>query len=209
MKISFAITTKNEGRYIQDLLGQLVPYCEESGDEIVVLDDFSTDEFTLSILYGYKEAGSIRLYRRQLDGDFAAHKNHLAELCAGDYIFQVDADETLHPNLLKYLHDIVDNNSGIDLYHIPRVNVVNGLTEEDRVRWGWTVNEFGWNCWPDYQGRLYRNHVDIKWVGKVHEKITGHKTHAPLPPEEEWALYHIKDVERQRKQNNFYNTIGN
>jgi glycosyltransferase involved in cell wall biosynthesis len=208
MKISFAITTKNEGQYIQDVLTQLIPHCEETGDEIVVLDDFSTDDFTLSILHGYEEAGSIRLYQRELGRDFAAHKNHLAELCAGDFIFQVDADETLHPNLLKYLHDIVDNNPEIDLYHIPRVNVVNGLTQNDINKWGWSVNEMGWVMFPDYQDRLFRNHVDIKWVGKVHEKITGHKTHAPLPAEEEWALYHIKDIDRQRRQNDFYSTIG-
>ncbi len=28
--ISFAVTTHNEGQYIQDLLDQLVPYCEKT-----------------------------------------------------------------------------------------------------------------------------------------------------------------------------------
>ena len=53
--ISFAVTTKNEGRYIQELLSQLVPFCAETGDEIVVLDDFSTDEETLNILKSIME----------------------------------------------------------------------------------------------------------------------------------------------------------
>lgn len=204
--ITFGITVKDEGAYVQDLLNQLIPYCESTGDEIVVVDDFSTDEFTRSILDANDAMGNIKLYQHALNGDFATHKNFLSEQCAGDYIFQVDADETFHPNLLTYLHDIVDNND-IDLFLIPRVNVVTGITDEDVARWGWTVNEHGWNCWPDYQHRLFRNHVDIKWEGKVHERITGHKTHAPLPAEEEWALYHIKDIERQRQQNDFYSTI--
>lgn len=204
--ISFAITTKNEGQYIQDLFDQLIPYCEKTGDEIIVLDDFSTDDFTKSILHGYDAAGTIQLHERSLDDDFASHKNYLNSLCTGKYIFQIDADEKLNSNLLNYLHDIIDNND-IDLYIIPRINIVNGLTEEDIRRWGWRVNDKGWVMWPDYQSRLYRNVESIKWEGKVHERIVGYKTMAPLPDEEEWCLYHIKEIERQRKQNNYYDTI--
>jgi glycosyltransferase involved in cell wall biosynthesis len=204
--ISFAITTHNEGQYIQDLLDQLIPYCEETGDEIVILDDFSTDEFTQSILNGYDAAGSIKLHQRKLNNDFAEHKNYLNSLCSGDYIFQIDADEKLHNNLLTYLHDVVDNND-IDVFLTPRVNVVAGLTDDDINRWNWKVNEFGWVMWPDYQTRLYRNSDTIKWSGHVHERITGHKTQAPFPAEEEWALYHIKNIDRQRKQNEFYSTL--
>ena len=205
--ISFAITTHNEGAYIQDLLDQLVPYCERTGDEIVVVDDFSTDPFTINVIEGYERAGSIKLHQRALNNDFAAHKNFLAEQCSGDYIFQVDADERLHPNMLEYIHDIVDNNTEIDLFLIPRVNVVTGLTDDDISKWGWQVNENGWVMFPDYQTRLYKNHVDIRWEGKVHERIVGYKTMAPLPAEEEWSLYHIKDIERQRRQNELYQTI--
>lgn len=206
--ISFAITTKNEGEYIQTLLDQLVPYCEQTGDEIVVLDDFSTDQFTRSILHSYDEADTIRLYEHSLNNDFATHKNYLNSMCKGEHIFQVDADETFHPNLLKYLHDIVDNNTNIDLFLIPRVNVVNGLTDEDIKEWGWSVTENGWVMWPDYQTRLYKNTPEIKWEGKVHERIVGSLTHAPLPAEEQWAIYHIKDIARQRQQNRLYETIS-
>lgn len=205
--ISFAITTHNEGQYIQDLLDQLVPYCEQTGDEIVVVDDNSTDPFTVNILEGYERSGAIKLFNHALNNDFASHKNFLTSQCTGDYIFQVDADETFNSNLLTYLHDIVDNNNEIDLFLIPRVNVVNGLTDEDIRRWGWQVNEKGWVMFPDYQTRLYRNSPDIRWEGKVHERIVGVKTTAPLPAEEEWALYHIKDIDRQRKQNDYYATI--
>lgn len=207
MKISFAITTHNEGQYIQDLLDQLVPYCEKSGDEIVIVDDNSTDPFTVNILEGYERSGSIKLFNRALNGNFAEHKNFVSEQCSGDYIFQIDADEKLHPNLLEYLHDIVENNTEIDLFLIPRVNVVTGLTDDDIRRWGWRVNEHGWVMFPDFQTRLFKNHVDIHWEGKVHERIVGFKTVAPLPEEEEWSIYHIKDIERQRKQNDFYSTI--
>jgi glycosyltransferase involved in cell wall biosynthesis len=204
--ISFAITTHNEGEYIRDLFDQLVPHCEQTGDEIVVVDDNSTDPFTLNLLYDYADRNIIQLYSHELNHDFGAHKNFLNSKCNGKYIFQVDADEKFNPNLLTYIHDIIDNND-IDLYMIPRVNVVNGLTDEDIRRWGWRINDKGWVMFPDYQTRLYKNIPEIKWEGKVHERIVGYKTTAPLPEEEEWCLYHIKDIDRQRKQNDYYDTI--
>jgi glycosyltransferase involved in cell wall biosynthesis len=213
-KTSFAITTHNEGEYIQRLLDQLIPHCRATGDEMVILDDYSDDEETKWILSGITRSSVVdgdtfrlRLASRKLNGDFAAHKNHLNAICRGEYIFQIDADETLHPNLLENLHAVLDANETVDLFAIPRVNTVEGLTEEDIKRWGWRINEKGWVMFPDYQTRLYRNHPDIKWVGQVHERITGHKTMTPLPAEEEWSLYHGKTIERQRKQNEFYSTL--
>lgn len=205
--ISFAITTHNEGSYIRQLIDQLIPHVDKTGDEIVVVDDNSTDDYTSQILYNYADQDKIRLYSHALDSDFAAHKNYLNSLCNGDYIFQVDADEKFHDNLLTYLHDIVYNNTNVDMFLIPRVNMVNGLTDADTRRWGWTVNELNWIMFPDYQTRLYKNREDIKWEGKVHERIIGYKTHAPLPAEEAWSLYHIKDIVRQREQNAYYDTI--
>ena len=205
--ISFAVTTKNEGRYIQELLSQLVPFCAETGDEIVVLDDFSTDEETLNILNANESAGNIRLYQRALGNDFGTHKNVLGDYCNGEYIVQIDADEKLHDTLLQSLHSLLELNPTIDLFYLPRVNVVTGLTEEDIERWGWRVNGKGWVQWPDYQSRIYRKDPKIRWVNRVHERIVGFETSAMLPAEEEWAIYHIKDIERQRRQNDFYTTI--
>mgnify|MGYP003347182880 CR=1 FL=1 len=206
--ISFAICTHNEGAYIQELLAQLVIFCDTTGDQIIVVDDFSTDEYTKVILDRYSnDLGAIKLYQHPLNNDFAAHKNFLNDMCTGDYIFQVDADETFHRSLLENLHEIVYSNDDIDLFYVPRVNIVHGLTDDDAKRWGWTINDLGWNCWPDYQGRLYRKNPSIKWEGKVHERIVGHKAHAFLPTQEEYALYHIKTIDRQRLQNSFYSTL--
>lgn len=205
--ISFAITTHNEGEYIRELIDQLIPYCEKTGDEIIVVDDNSTDPFTASMLYDYENADLIRLYQHELNHNFGEHKNFLNSKCNGEYIFQVDADEKFNDNLLNYMHDIVDNNRHVDLFLIPRVNVVNGLTDEDVRRWGWQINEKGWVMFPDYQTRLYKNAEHIKWQGAVHERIIGYNTTASLPAEEEWSLYHIKDIDRQRKQNDYYDTI--
>jgi hypothetical protein len=44
-------------------------------------------------------------------------------------------------------------------------------------------------------------------MNKVHEKITGYDTFSNFPAEEHWSLYHPKQIDRQEKQNEFYETI--
>ena len=108
----------------------------------------------------------------------------------------------------RILHEVLETNEEIDLIAVPRVNIVNGLTQEDVTQWGWQLNNQGWVNWPDNQHRIFRNKPEIKWVNKVHEKIVGWKTYAELPSEDDsYALYHIKDIDRQRAQNEFYSTI--
>ena len=118
MKISFAVTVHNEGECIGELLSQLRDFIEENDtdDEIVILDDFSTDADTISILEEYSSLPYVTLYQHALERDFGAHKSYLNALCKGDYIFQIDADETLAPELLDNIHDILNANSKVDLF---------------------------------------------------------------------------------------------
>jgi glycosyltransferase involved in cell wall biosynthesis len=205
--ITFGITTHNEGRYIKDLLDQLVPHCRSSGDEIVVVDDYSTDAETNRILLDAEERGEVKLFYHELKKDFATHKNFVKEMAYGDYIFQIDADEILDPNLLANIKPTIYVNRDIDLFSVPRINIVEGMTDEDIQKYGWRVNDKKWIQFPDFQHRVYRRSPDIRWEGKVHERIVGHKTQATLPAEPAWALIHLKTIERQRIQNEFYNTI--
>lgn len=209
MKVSFAVTVHNEGEYIERLLRQLREYIEENetGDEIVILDDFSDDIDTISTLEEYSNLPFVQLHRRALERNFGAQKSHLNTLCTGDYIFQIDADETLAPELLENLHTILEANAMVDLYWIPRVNTVEGLTAEHIERWGWRVNDDGWVMWPDYQSRLYRNSPDIVWIGKVHERIDGHENFVRLPELKDYSILHDKHIDRQEEQNAFYDEI--
>lgn len=204
--ISFAVTTHNEGEYIKTLLDQLIPTLENT-DEIVILDDNSYDPDTVKILEEYSRIEGISLNRKQFTDDFAEHKNWLNYLCREEYIFQLDADECLHPHLSEYIRELVGHNPYVDLFWLPRVNTVEGLTQDDIINWRWQVNENGWVMFPDYQGRLYKNTGDIRWTGKVHERIMGHTTEVFLPAEEEWSIIHKKEIQRQREQNRLYETI--
>lgn len=208
--VSFAITCHDEGESLGNLLEQLVTFIEDNDtdDEIVILDDFSEDELTENILARYEEDYPfVSVHQRALERDFGTQKTYLNSLCKGDYIFQVDADELLAPELLENLHEILEANSVVDLFWVPRINTVEGLTDEHVRMWNWRVNEHGWVLFPDYQSRLYRNASWIIWVGKVHERIDGAEIIGHLPAEPEYCILHHKQIERQEKQNELYSEI--
>ena len=116
--------------------------------------------------------------------------------------------QSLSETFSRVIHEVLDANDGIDLIAVPRVNIVKGLEQNDIIQWHWQVNSQGWVNWPDPQHRIFRNKPEVKWVNKVHEVIVGWKTYAELPSEDDsYALYHIKNIDRQRKQNEFYSKI--
>jgi hypothetical protein len=140
-----------------------------------------------------------------LNSDFASFKNNLKNYCTKDYIFQIDADEYLSEQLIISLPEILELNPEIELYDVPRINTVKGLTQEHIQKWGWSVNKNGWVNYPDYQTRILKNIPEIKWINKVHERLIGAKNGSHLP--EGYDLIHPKTIERQEKQNQFYNTL--
>ena len=206
MKISYSILTHNETDSLSELIDFLVINKEEK-DEIVILDDFSDKKETKKILDATVSIYDIKFEQRHLMKDYASQKNHLKNMCTGDYIFNIDADELPNKELIKNIKEIIALNKEIDLFWIPRVNTVEGITQEHIQKWRWNVNEKGWVNFPDYQGRIWRNRPNIMWKNPVHEVLTGYKEYAFLPTEEEFCFYHPKEIKRQEKQNKFYDTI--
>ena len=209
MKISYGITVHNEADELNRLLEILIHKTDKE-DEIVICVDGEDDgvRFVLDswlAQYGHLEGPykPMKIYQRKLNKDFAAQKNSVIENSIGDYIFHIDADEYPNENLLLNLKTILEVNE-VDLIWIPRVNTVEGFTDEDVQRWGWRIDEKGWVNYPDYQARVFRNDENIRWVRPLHEFIDGCKTYAHLPPHEELSLYHPKTKEKQEQQNKFY-----
>ena len=208
MKISYAITCCNEFLEIQKLIPFLLEN-KRANDEIVVLfDQKNGDLDVLNYLLKFNKLPNVQTWRGfDFEGHFANWKNQLTKYCDGDYIFQIDADELPNQSLINNLPEILENNPDNEVYLVPRVNTVDGLTQEHINKWGWKVNEKGWVNWPDYQWRIWKNNDTIKWKNKVHEVLMGYSTFAPLPSEEEFSLYHPKDIKRQEKQNEYYDTL--
>ena len=210
MSISFAITAYNEHEELQILLNQLEQIAKPDDEIVIQLDSKATPE-VLSLVDQFINkdfAFTVKKCVFDLNNHFADFKNNLKSYCTKDWVFQIDADETLSETFSRVIHEVLDANDGIDLIAVPRVNIVKGLEQNDIVQWHWQVNSQGWVNWPDPQHRIFRNKPEVKWVNKVHEVIVGWKTYAELPSEDDsYALYHIKDIDRQRKQNEFYSKI--
>ena len=201
--ISLAITVCNEHQELETLLNYLEDRALFPEYEIVIQID--KDNYTDEVLHVIIDRG-IKHWFYPLNKDFASYKNELKKHCSGEFIFQIDADELVAPEMLEALPKIIEANPEVDLYYVPRINTVSGITEEHIQTWGWTYENNRVN-WPDYQTRIYRNTPDIKWKNTVHEIIEGHKHFTVLPAVDELALIHPKTIEKQEKQNQFYSTI--
>jgi len=205
MKISYAITVCNELEEVKRLVNFLLSNKRQQ-DEIVILFDEKngTDE-----VFDYIESQvhDCEVFCEKFQGHFADWKNLLTSHCTGDYIFQIDADELPTEELISQLPYILEINQEVDVFLVPRINTVEGLTQQHIRQWRWIVNEKGWVNFPDYQWRIYRNSPNIKWRNKVHEVVEGHKSSTLLPAEEAYCLYHPKTIERQERQNNYYDTL--
>ena len=207
MKISYAITVCNELEEIEKLI-KFLHSNKRAEDEIcVLLDKPKASDHLLNQLYRYSSANWIFLKESAFSGHFADWKNELTKMCSGDYIFQIDADEIPTEDLINNLPYILEVNQELDILLVPRVNTVEGLTQEHIQKWRWNVNEKGWVNFPDYQWRIYRRTESIRWKNKVHEVLEGFKTYTSLPADEVYSLYHPKTIDRQEKQNNYYDTL--
>ena len=207
MKISYAITVCNELEEIEKLI-KFLHLNKRAEDEIcVLLDKPKASDYLINQLYKYSSANWMFLKESVFQGHFADWKNELTKICNGDYIFQIDADEMITKVLIDNLPAILESNPDNEVFLVPRVNTVTGLTQEHITKWRWNVDEEDRVNWPDYQWRIWKKKPEIKWVNKVHERLEGFKTYAPIPAMPELALQHPKTIKRQEKQNEYYETL--
>ena len=210
MKISYAITVCNEEEELQKLVTFLLKHKELQDEIVITFDSKNGSKGVEEYLRTHSVNGEFNWHTAwpPFEGDFSKLKNYTKSMCKGDYIFHLDADELPHEILMGQLHTILEMND-VDLVWIPRVNTVEGLTDEWIQKWRWRVSDKGWVNFPDYQARVFRNIEDICWQGKVHEHIIGCETYSHLPPHEELSIYHPKTLEKQIKQNTLYETLVN
>ena len=212
MKIGYFITACNEYEELKKLLILLRTNIDKNDCIGVLLDENNVTEEVDSLCNQFlvPDSESFRVIYSNLDNDFASFKNlgyHLFDDC--DWIFNIDADELPSSILIQNIKQIIDLNPVTELIYVPRINTVEGLTQDHVNKWRWQVNDEGWVNWPDYQGRIYKRSPIIEWKGKVHEQIEGMKKYSHLPAKEEFAFHHPKTIERQERQNKLYELISN
>ena len=145
--LSVIIITKNETRHIAACLKSVA-----WADEIIVLDSGSSDD-TVAICKTY----SAQIYETDWPG-FGPQKQRALDKARGDWVFSIDADEQVTPQLKEEIQQAMQSKQFAG-YQMPRLSSFCGK----QIRHG------GW--WPDYIIRLFRresaNFLDVP----VHEKV--------------------------------------
>jgi hypothetical protein len=108
---------------------------------------------------------------------------------------------------MEHLPTILEDNSTVDIWALPRINTVDGLTQAHIDAWRWHVDERGYVNYPDPQTRVCKNVDDIWWVGKVHERLIGPKEAFTAVLPAGFDLIHPKEIKRQEQQNGYYDKI--
>lgn len=247
IKISYAITVKDELEEVIRLLNMLPPKIQQDDEILIQYDEDGVTDEVMDFLNVFEQMHkNAKVVSFPLNKDFGTFKSNLSKEASGDYIFQLDADEIPHEFLLEYLPQLLHENDEVDMFFVPRVNTVDDITQRHIDMWNWSVRTFEdlTNSkeidqksdeykflesnnyilaesvendeieylvpiinFPDYQTRIYKNTDEVKWIGKVHESITGYSTFSSLPAERRFCINHPKGIERQEKQNEFYETI--
>ena len=246
MKLTFLITVHNEAKELRCLLSKIKSFVSGNNSDVIILDDYSDDKETIDILNEYSNKEKYQVHKHHLNKDFGAHKQYGNSLVSKDssHILQLDADEYPSDFLLENIFELLEHNSDIDLFLLPRVNIITGLSNKEILRYGWQITKsqflsetfreninidqydflknngyilmegsnvikhlvplINWES-GDYQGRLYRNDPKVKWIRPLHEHIIGAEKYTHLPKEYDFAIFHPKTIDRQVKQNEFYN----
>ena len=118
MGISFLVTAYNEYEDLKKLLAQLLKILRPTDELVIQLDSKATveviqlvDDFILK----NNDSIGVKKCHFDLNKDFASFKNNAKSYCTKDWVFQIDADETLSSTFSVVLHQVLEANDGIDL----------------------------------------------------------------------------------------------
>lgn len=179
---SFMINEKDVVRNMLECVKNIQP------DEIVVVDEFSTDG-TREILKEY----NVKLIDGKLENNYSQIRNLCISNATKDWIMFIDADEILEASLCDVLFNReflkFCDSVGIDMVAFKRKNYIDGIFQNQ--------------SYPDYQYRLFRNNGKIKYIRPIHEGPTGFIKKF----ESNYHIIHSKTNDRQQMQNRKYNKI--
>jgi len=149
MQISAVIITYNEEKNIEAALGSI----SDIASEIIIVDSFSTDD-TLKIAKSH----SKHVFQRKWT-NYADQKNFANSKASYPWIFSLDADERLSPELREEILQMKEEQPDCSGFSIPR---------KVYYLWKW-IRHSGW--YPDRKIRLFRKDKAI-WEGKyIHENL--------------------------------------
>lgn len=200
MKLTGAVITKNEEANIFRCIKSL-EFC----DEIIVIDDHSIDK-TVEIA----ERLGAKVYKRRLNGDFAAQRNYAISKAKNDWVLFVDADEVISKNLKTELLDIDNKLLNYVGYFIKRRDIFMGK----KLKYGESGNIKLLRLGNKFAG-IWKRKVHEYWdingeIGQLQGKLI-HFPHRTLREFIEhiskYSMIHSKENEKEGKEQNIYKII--
>ena len=174
--VSVIIPCYNHGIYLDEAVASIpfdqLPYQVE----LVVVNDGSTDLFTLEKLAALESAG-IRVVHQQNQGLAAARNNGIA-IANGTYILPLDADNKLHLNYFTKAVELLQKNTAIDIVY-------------GNARY-FGNEEADWKSKPFNIARLLKgNYIDACALYRktVWEKAGGYDGQMPAMGHEDWEFW--------------------
>lgn len=184
-KVSVLILAHNEEKNI----GACLDSVKDFADEIIVVDDFSTDR-TAEIC---KSRGA-KVFQRALAGDWGSQKNFAIQQATCDWIFLIDADERVTPELCAEIKKILASDDKKFAWRTARLSYF----------YGQALRHGGW--FPDYVTRLLpREGTTVE--GVVHEKICHQCAEKSFDREKHLIHYPYRNWEHHLSKMNVYTTL--
>lgn len=160
MKVSGLLITKNNAVSLEWALESVAEFL----DEIVIIDDFSTDH-TVEIAQKY----GAKVYLHKFE-DFASQRNYGIEQCIGDWIYTMDADEVMGENIEKVFSYL--NTKKYRSFLFPRYNLV----DLDPLV---IINSP--HHYSEWQVRLFVNDGRSAYVNPVHHQLQDCRPRLKMP----------------------------
>ena len=141
MKVVFGITVSTEIEEIKQLIPFLKKHIPDDCEIVALADNLTVTEDVLIYLNEQK----ISHYAKNLNNNFGEFKTALNVICKdlhqADYIFQIDADEIPNKVIVKNIKLIIEANPDVDVFYLPRRNIVKGITENLLREWQWVASK--------------------------------------------------------------------
>jgi (heptosyl)LPS beta-1,4-glucosyltransferase len=147
--LSVVLIIKNEAANLDAVLSGL-----QWADEIVVVDGGSDDD-SVAIAGQYTD----KVFEYPDWQGYGIQRQRAQSHASSDWIFMLDADERVTPELAQEIQSVVANNDQTKLYAVPRLSWV----------FGRFIRHSGW--YPDYVTRLYPRKRAGYGDDQVHEKV--------------------------------------
>jgi len=140
--ITYGVTVCDELEAITKLMNFLHPQIREDDEILIQYDSNKVDQNVLDFVNVFNQIhDNVNVVGYSLNGDFGKFKSNLREHSTKEYIFQIDADEIPNQYLVQGIPQILRDNPEIDLFFVPRINTVDGITEEHVNKWGWKISK--------------------------------------------------------------------